>query len=260
MKRLKVLLCIVAFACCGLTHAQEFPMRWTDPLTSALASTFKTIKHVDWQDGLVSLYGIQSPSAENVTVVDDPLARGRKVAQVYIRSDQNYTQVANGSPRAEMVFGGDVEFVQGNDYLVQWSTYIPQSYVFDPKLLMVVAQIHQGPTAGSPAMELDLNGGHYVVSVRGGSHQAFSKEICCAPQDQGKWVNWALRYVPDSTGAHASTQLWKDGVAVFATQGVPNAYPADNSAYLKMGIYLLSPFQSRNELTLLFGPVTIGQQ
>ncbi|MFL9889853.1 heparin lyase I family protein [Paraburkholderia sp. RL17-381-BIF-C] len=260
MKRLKPFLWASVFACSGPTHAQEFSMRWTDPSTSALASTFTTVNRWNWQNGLDLLYGIQSPSADNVTIVDDPVVQGRKAVKVYIRSDQNYSQVANGSPRAEMVFKGDLKFVQGKDYLVQWSTYIPPSYLFDPNLLMVITQIHQGPSAGSPAMELDLNGSTYVVSVRGGSHGAYSKQICCATQDRGKWVNWALRYVPDSNGAHASTQLWKDGVAVFATQGVPNAYTGDNDAYLKMGIYLLSPFQSLDELTLLFGPVTIGQQ
>jgi hypothetical protein len=108
-------------------------------------------------------------------------------------------------------------------------------------------------------MELDLNGSDYVVSIRGGSSGTESKQICCATQDQGKWINWALRYVPDASGVHASTQLWKDGVAVFGTQGVPNAYPGDNDSYLKMGIYLLSSFQGLSQITLLFGPVTIGQ-
>jgi hypothetical protein len=260
MKRLNSFVCIVFLMHCCVVHAQEVSMRWTDPTTSVLGSTFTTVKRSNWQTGLGALYGIQSPSADNITVVDDPLLPERKVVQVYIRSDQNFSQVANGSPRAEMVFGGDLKFVQGKDYLLRWSTYIPPSYVFDPKLLMVITQIHQSQLTGSPPMELDLNGSSYVISVRAGSHGTYSKQICCAPQDQGKWVNWALRYVPDSSGTHASTQLWKDGVAVFATQGVPNAYPGDNNAYLKMGIYLLSLFQGLNQITLLFGPVTGGQQ
>lgn len=260
MKRVKIFLWTFVFIYGWSAHAQEIPMRWTDPTTSALASTFTTIKSSDWQAGLGSLYSIQSPSADNVTIVDDPLVPGRKVVQVYVRSDQNYSQVANGSPRAEMVFSGDVKFVQGQVYLVRWSTYIPSSYVFDPKNLMVVTQIHQSSLTGSPPVELDLSGSNYNVSVRGGSQAVYSKQICCAQQDQGKWVNWALRYVPDASGVHSSTQLWKDGVAVFATQGVPNAYPGDNNAYLKMGIYLLSLFQSISQITLLFGPVTIGQQ
>ncbi|MFM0395709.1 heparin lyase I family protein [Paraburkholderia phytofirmans] len=260
MKRLKPFLCVFVLSCCWSAHAQDLSMQWSDPTISSLGSTFTTLARSDWQAGLGLLSSVQSPSADNVTIVDDPFVAGRKVVQVYVRSGQNYSQVANGSVRAEMVFKRDVKFVQKQDYLVRWSTYIPASYVFDPKLLMVITQIHQSALAGSPAMELDLNGSNYVVSVRGNSHEAYSKQICCASQDQGKWVNWALRYVPDSSGAHASTQLWKNGVAVFATQGVPNAYPGDNDAYLKMGIYLLSPFQSLNQITLLFGEVTIGQQ
>ncbi|MGA7779075.1 MAG: heparin lyase I family protein [Paraburkholderia sp.] len=259
MKGIKLFIWVCLLVPGWAAHAQVFPLRWTDPATSALASTFTTIKSSDWQNGLGSLSGIQSPSADNVTIVNDPLAEGRQVAQVYIRSDQNYSQVDNGSPRAEMVFSGDVKFVQGQDYLVRWSTYIPTSYAFAPKLLMVITQIHQSALAGSPPVELDINGSDYVVSIRGGSGGTESKQICCAAQDQGKWINWALRYVPDASGVHASTQLWKDGVAVFGTQGVPNAYPGDNDSYLKMGVYLLSSFQGLSQITLLFGPVTIGQ-
>lgn len=260
MKRLIVLPCLCILLISRIACAQVEPMRWSDPGTSVLASTFTTIASADWQNGLSVLGGIQSPSAGNVTIVADPLDASRPVVQVYIRSNQNYSQVANGSPRAEMVFSNNLKFVQGKDYLLRWSTYIPPDYVFDPKLVLVITQIHQTALGGSPPMELDLNGGNYVVSMRGGSSGSASKLICCAQQDQGKWVDWALRYVPDSSGVHASTQLWKDGVAVFGTQGFPNAYPGDNGSYLKMGLYLISPFQSQSQITLLFGPVTVGQQ
>ncbi|WGS53973.1 polysaccharide lyase [Paraburkholderia sp. D15] len=261
MKRPIFLLCFCMTLLFAKTAcAQVVPMRWSDPWASALASTFTMIESENWQSGLSALQGIQSPSADNVTIVDDPLDTSQPAVQVYVRSDQNYSQVANGAVRAEMVFGNHLKFVQGKDYLLRWRTYIPPDYVFDPKLVMVITQIHQTALSGSPPMELDLNGGNYVVSMRGGPSVTTSKSICCAQQDQGRWVDWALRYMPDAGGVHASTQLWKDGVAVFGTQGFPNAYPGDNSAYLKMGIYLLSPFQTRNQITLLFGPVTVGQQ
>lgn len=249
-------------AFCGLSSAQQLTVRWTDPSMSALESTFDSMYQVDWQDGIDPAMTLQRANPGDITVVNDPVVSERKALQVSIAKNENFSQVANGLPRAELVFPESVRFAQGTDYLVRWSTYIPSAYAFDSS--QIITQIHQGPASGSPPIMLTITGGNYTFAEHSGSQsdQGTVFSICCATADQGKWVHWALRYVPDATGDHASTQLWKDGTSVYASRGVENAYPGDNVSYLKMGLYIPGGWKQKDPgpIVLLYGPVSVAHR
>jgi Polysaccharide lyase len=227
------------------------------------ASFYHTVYATDWSGGIDAAIGMQSPEPGAVSVVSDPVSHQRKAVRVSIARDQIYAGVANGSPRAELVFSNLVRFEVGRDYLIQWSTYLPASFEFDTAQMQVITQIHQGVASGPPPIMLTLSGSDYTFSERGGEHTEHGRgpRICCAAQDRGKWVHWALRYVPDSSGRQAVTQLWKDGRPVYLAGGAPNAYPDDRQAYLKLGLYKpgwhLQPSHV-NTLMLLYGPVSVG--
>jgi hypothetical protein len=238
------------------------PAQGTSP-AKVPTGLYHTLYATDWRNGIDTAIGVQSPGPGAVAVVNDPVASGRKAVRVSIARDENFSGVANGSPRAELVFSNLVQFEVGRDYLIQWSTYLPESFEFDPAQMQIITQIHQGVAGGPPPIMLTLSGSDYTFSERGGEHTEHGRgpRICCAAQDRGKWVHWALRYVPDSSGQHAVTQLWKDGQPVYLAGGAPNAYPDDRHAYFKVGLYKpgwhLQP-SSVDRLTLFYGPVSIG--
>ncbi|MPW20861.1 hypothetical protein GCT13_29340 [Paraburkholderia sp. CNPSo 3157] len=227
--------------------------------------TYETLYARNWLDGIGSGIGVQANPGD-IAVVDDPVYPGRKVLRVSISKNENFSKIANGVPRAELLFPEPVRFAQGTDYLIQWSTYIPADFAFDSKQAVIITQIHQGKWIGGPTVALALLGARYALSERGGQSTAnvsAGKWLCCADKDRGRWVNWALRYVADEKGYHASTQLWKDGRSVFETQGVPNAYLGVQDAYLKMGLYK-SGWNSEpsdvDRIAMLFGPVSVSSK
>jgi hypothetical protein len=265
---------IKSFACtfaaagllfCGVAEAQSPSVDWSDPTTQILASTYQPIYVANWQNGIDKAIGVQANPLD-VSVVADPVVSGRNALRVSISRDESFANVANGTPRAELLLPAPVKFAQGRDYLVRWSTFLPLDFEFDSKQLAIITQIHQSSTAGSPTIALTILGTQYVVSQRGGlnpSAVSGAISICCADVDKGKWVNWALRYVPDETGTHSSLELYKDGRSVYAMQGVPNAYLNDQSAYLKIGLYKsawLTQPSDVNQITMFFGPVYVSQR
>lgn len=240
-------------------------MTWTDPEMTALASTYDTLFSTKWTDGIDAGIGVQANPGD-ITIVADPLVAGRKAVRVHMSQSENFSKIANGVPRAELIFPKAVTFSQGPDYLLRWSTFIPAGFTFDNKQAVIITQVHQGDWVGGPTIALSLQGKQYAISERGGadtSTVSAGKWLCCADADEGKWVNWSLRYVADDSGHHASTQLWKDGHAVFASQGVPNAYPGVQDAYLKMGLYKSAwntAASDVSEITLFFGPVSVSKK
>jgi hypothetical protein len=260
--------CVVGAAAlfgCGIAGAQTKVVSWSDPDTQTLASTYDSLYAVDWQDGLNAQIGVQAmPSA--LTVVADPIVLGRNALRASMSRGQDFSGVANGTPRAELLFPAPVAFEQGKDYLIRWSTFLPSDFIFDSQQLLIITQIHQSLTVGSPTIALGLLGTQYGISQRGGSNPTVSsggKWLCCADADRGKWVHWTLRYVPDDTGSHSSLELYKNGTSVYAAQGAPNAYLQDQSSYLKIGLYKAAwktQPSDVSQITMFFGPVSVSQR
>jgi Polysaccharide lyase len=253
---------VVALLLCGLAacggHTPDQELMRADP-----AGRYQTLYATDWADGIDASLGRQAATADALSVVADPLDPTRYALQASIARDDDFSHVANGSPRAELVFSNAARFEAGRDYVVRWTTLIPASFEFGPHETQLITQIHQGTASGPPPIMLTLSSADYTFSERGGEHTEHGRgpRICCAPDDRGKWVHWTLRYVPDSTGLHAVTQLWKDAQLVYEGRGAPNAYPDDRQAYLKIGLYKpgwQTSGSSVDKLTILYGPLSIG--
>lgn len=227
-------------------------------------SAWAPLAHADWRDGLSSAVAPQANPGD-IEIVPDPDDSLRKVLRATIARHESYAHVANGTPRAEVLFREPAAFTQGSDYLVRWSTYIPRDFEFDGKQLVIISQILTSAKVGGhgPTVALTLLGTNYYISTRGGVHvqkTTAGAKLCCADDDKGKWVHWTLRYIPDDSGQESLTQLWKNGDSVFRSRNVPNAYLGDQHAYLKVGLYKAGWEKEPSDTevqTLLFGPVSI---
>jgi hypothetical protein len=251
---------VAAFASAAHVGATEVSVP-----NSADANAYVTLYETDWQQGVDPRIGIQA-NPGGIALVDDPENPARKVLRAHIDRGERYAGVANGVPRAELLFPAPVRFEQGRDYLVRWSTWLPADFSFDSRQLMIITQVNQGKWTGAPTLALALLGNRYAMSVHGGvRHDEVSagKWLCCADGDRGRWVHWAIHYVPDETGQQALTELYKDGSRVFEARGVQNAYPAVQDAYLKLGLYKpnwdIAPTDVVTS-TVLYGPLSVSRR
>jgi hypothetical protein len=234
-----------------------------EPRTAPADETAWTlVARVDWLDGLSSAVSPQANPGD-IEIVPDPADASRKVLRATIARRESFTHVANGSPRAEVLLREPATFAQGFDYLVRWSTYIPRNFEFDNKQLVIISQIHQSAKEGGPTIALTLLGTNYYISTRGGMQSqktTAGATLCCADSDKGKWVHWTLRYIPDDSGHRSLTQLWKDGESVFHSEHVANAYPGDQHAYWKVGLYKAGWEKEPSDAqvqTLFYGSISI---
>jgi hypothetical protein len=253
---LRSFFCIVwILTCCSSLARANSDLFWDD-------DAGKRIAYVDWQAGLTDAVSVQANPGD-IAIVPDPADASHKVLRMTIAKPESYTLVANGTPRAELLFHDPATFAQGSEYLVLWSTYIPRDFEFDGKQMLIISQIHQSAREGSPTVALTLLDKNYYISTRGGpavQKTSAGAKICCADTDRGKWVNWTLRYVPDDSGQRSLTQLWKDGASVFHSDHVANSYPNDQHAYLKIGLYKSAwkkEPSDANVQTLFYGSVSI---
>lgn len=200
---------------------------------------------------------IQAPRQDSISISS---AGQGSVLKVSINKNDDYSHVANGAPRAELSFVNVCRFSRGKEYLIRWSTLIPDDFEFDAQQPEGIAQIHEGARAGSPPFGLNLNGSRYTVRLEG---RAGNNDVADASFDKGKWVQWSLRYIPDDSGSSAVTELYKDGKIVLNGNGTKNAWEGDDAAYFKIGIYKWW-WQSRpsnvNVRTMYFGDVTIAER
>jgi hypothetical protein len=205
---------------------------------------------------------LQQPTPGSMTLAISPCQPSIQSLRVFIRKDEDYSRIANGAPRAEINFGGKVNFQIGKEYRISWSTCLPPDFQFDSKQPEGISQIHEGTPKGSPPWGLNLVGGRYHVLVRDGARTQ-TQDIGSATADLGSWVHWTLHYRPDPNGINAITELEKDGASVASFNGVANAFPNDNRAYLKIGIYKWW-WQSRpsdaTERIMYFGDVSISEK
>jgi hypothetical protein len=189
----------------------------------------------DWSRGIDPRIGRQAPRDDSIRVGFVP-EFGGPALMTRMRLSDDFHAVANGTPRAEVAFDRVTQFKAREDYEIRWSTMIPGDAVFDSQQPEIITQIHQSANAGSPPFSLLLTGERYQVEVRG-RRVARRFSFGDAKADRGRVVSWLLEYKPDDTGAAAVTELYKDGVRVVKADSIENAYPEDDGAYLKLGVY-----------------------
>ncbi|RQT41251.1 heparin lyase I family protein [Burkholderia cepacia] len=214
----------------------------------------------DWRNG-VPPRSVQAPEPRSITVAAVERG-GPPMLNVRIDRNDDFAHVANGTPRAEIVLNR-VTFVNGDDYVLQWSTRLPDDFEVDDAHPEVITQILQLRPPGSPPFSLLLQGNRYGVEVRSYAKQVPRGVTFGAPaDDRGKLVCWRLHYVPDPTGDDAVTELYRNGTLVYSERGLPNMYAGDARPYLKMGIYKWAWLSGPDKVTrraISFGPVVLSK-
>lgn len=219
----------------------------------------------DWTHGVDSRLQYQRASKDAIQIVSVRGMPSGKGLRFSIQRNADYTGVANGTPRAEISFGGFLRFVRRHQYIVEWKMRIPDDYQFDNQQEEVIGQIHQGPASGYPAFALFISGnGQYEVHSRTEFQRDYVSQLFGTPLlDRGRIVKWRLVYVPDPTGLFARTELFKDGVRVFSLANVPNAYAADDRSYFKLGIYKAQWKREPSDVeirTMEYGSISISEK
>lgn len=213
----------------------------------------------DWSKGIPEGVTLERAQNSDLAVVKIHDLRFPRALVASIEKDENFSDVANGKPRAEVIVPKPIRFELGYEYFIEWFTLIPQDFGFYSS--QIITQIHQGSAYGSPPIMLALTQEGYIFRQRGSiDDEGQATPICCARTDKGKWVHWGLRYIPDTTGERAVSELWKDGRLVAKLTGQPNAYRDGLPSYLKVGIYMPGGWKpvERGPIRLFFGPITIS--
>jgi hypothetical protein len=225
---------------------------------------WQTIFQTDWRTGIDQGIAVQAPSRTSIEVVDASPA-GSAALRVVIHRTDNFQSVANGSPRAEIDFAPLFLITRNAEYEISWSTILARDFKFDTQQPEILAQIHQGPNSGSPPVAILLDGERYVLEVRGSGKAVARRYVLGeASPDLGREVRWLLRYRADHTGVDSEILLFKQGVLVArCMQGCMNAYPDDDQAYLKLGIYKwwwAERATDVTERTVFYGAVSVRKR
>lgn len=203
---------------------------------SQIAMTYKPISSTDFETGSITQGGTNyydwyvQANTGAITTVTAPAGKGGIAAKVTINKSDNFSKVANGTPRAELQ--SRKTLYTGKDYKIEWKTYLPLDFKFDnPDNRELFMQVHQTAGDGSPPIEVGLSGNkYYYDSNFFGAPKAFND----ASLDRGKWISWTMHFKPSATGG-AITEIYKNGVLLVTYTG-KNAYSTGNG-YMKTGIY-----------------------
>ncbi|WP_084162327.1 heparin lyase I family protein [Paraburkholderia bannensis] len=199
---------------------------------------YEQIYRSDWGGGIDSRLVIQAPQGA-ISIVENPVQH-RSMLKVVVHRSDDFSGVANGTPRGEIAFAKIFRYSLGKTYDVNWSTLIPDDYKFDSLQPELFSQILQGKNAGlgSPPFSIRFVDGKYEVEIRNARDAKANVFTFGNPQaDKGRLVRWRLLYRPDSTGRDAVTDLYMNDIKVVHCSGCGNAYENDNDAYFKIGIY-----------------------
>lgn len=221
-------------------------------------SNFESGKIVPHPHNADGWYTQANPSALNI--VQSPGGKKGKSLRITINKDDDFSAVANGSPRAELL--RPREFYHGETYIIKWKTFLPDFFeIDDDKNEEIITQIHQNAPSGSPPFALGIAGNRYfmVSDTPAGKNKKFFGNVT---GDKGKWINWTLEYKP-AFSANGLSKLSMNGQPVADFTG-PNAYPNRDVGYLKIGIYKWfwnkQSYPSKvNSLTVYFDDVSISQ-
>lgn len=192
----------------------------------------------DFADGTVNPWGVQANSGD-ISVVTSPTDSSKKVMKAHINVNEDFSHVANGTPRSELV---DHKIVINNDseYLIKFSTYLPSDFQMEnlysnPHIFF---QVLQNVILGSPPLSIGIDKDNYrMASCTGDGHSkrpAVVKPLGKVTDDLGKWVDWMVFYRP-SYSENGKIIIWKNKQVVINYTGFC-AYK-DVTSYIKTGIY-----------------------
>ncbi|WP_321787172.1 heparin lyase I family protein [Paraburkholderia sp. J94] len=231
---------------------------------SSQVDDWKTIFVSDWRSGIDPRLSIQAPNEKSIEI-EGSYPSSNSMLRFYLRRTDDFSRVANGSPRAEISFKRIFSIERNKDYQISWSIFFPGNFKFDRDQPEIFMQIHQGSNSGSPPIAILLDGQRYVMELRDSDKAVAQRfDLGNASNDLGSRVHWELRYRADHAGDRALTDLYKDGELVArCLRPCANAYLDDDNAYLKLGIYKWRWTDAPSDVTertVFFGPVRVRER
>lgn len=178
----------------------------------------------------------------DIEIVPNPTKFSKNVMKAHINIDEDFSNIANGSPRAEILDAG-VMIINDSEYLIKFKTYLPKDFQFETNYSnpSIFFQVHQQDIyLGSPPFAMEIDKGQYVMtSMTSPVGVPKDFEFSVIPfgkikNDLGKWVDWKVFYKP-SHSERGRVIIWKNGALVLDYTGCC-AYN-NSTGYLKFGIY-----------------------
>ena len=209
-----------------------------------MQKAYSQVLYTDFADNTVKPWGIQANSGD-IAVVPDPAGISGNVMKVHINVNENYSGVANGVPRAEILSlnnypAWNYYFNNDSEYVIRFKTFLPADFQFEtvysnPHLFV---QVHQNLSSGSPQFSIVIDGTNYKFAsdsaLSTADHTEFSRIIGSVSGDLNSWVEWIIFYRP-SHDIGGEVIIWKNKQLLYHYKGVC-AYSAPQG-YLKFGIY-----------------------
>jgi hypothetical protein len=214
--------------------------------------SYQTFFSTDFASGFDSCLTSQNPAA--LSIIDAPGGGGGKVMKV---------RATRGAGAAGVDFSNCSALKGGRDYMITWTTYVPPDYLVDKNNPETVFEIRQGHGSGPAPFSLSIRGDQYEADLHNGAaarHYDIGPVGGMGPQsgDKGYWVRWTLHYRPDAIGRNSATDLYKNDVLVMSANGVPNAYPGDDAAYIRTGVDKSWSGSELSQRSVYFGDIAIG--
>ena len=179
---------------------------------------------------------VQSNTGD-IVIAPAPGGKGGNAAKISISKNENFSNVANGSPRAELQ--SEDMLAQNTTYTFSFSTYIPTSTIFDIsgyQQRMDFFQTHQNTpdmSNGWAIRGLGLDGSNYYVD----DYTVSNKQVLgSASADVGKWVNWLITYKVSPTDGSGLYTITKNGTQIYSDTR-RTFYSGQSPIYCKFGIY-----------------------
>lgn len=193
----------------------------------------------DFSDGTVNPWGIQANPGD-ITVVTDPLDATKKAMKATMNINEDFSNVANGAPRAEIAYTKQ-QLVNDTTYVIMFRTYLPKDFQMESTYSSPHAffQVHQNIPGGSPQLSLQIDKNQYRMTSNSSEsspsqYAPVIKTIGTINGDLGKWTDWTILYKP-SYSTTGQVVVWKNGALVLNYAGVC-AYKG-LTGYLKFGLY-----------------------
>ena len=204
---------------------------------------YQPVSQTDFETGTISGgntyyrdWLVQSNTGD-IVIAPAPGGKGGNAAKVSISKNENFSNVANGSPRAELQSGYTLAL--NTYYTFSFNTYIPSSSIFDKagyEQRMDFFQTHQNTpdmSDGWAIRGLGLDGTHYYVD----DYTVSNKQILGdASADVGKWVHWVITYKVAATDGSGLYAISKNGTQVYS-DSKRTFYSGQSPIYCKFGVY-----------------------
>ena len=183
------------------------------------------------------------PNKQRASIVANPhidsINSSPSVGRIRIFYNDNYSNVANGTPRAEFSKDAYFNFDYGGTYRITWDDYLPLSFVSDsttPKhnYTYLVQCFSTGMQGAVLVLYQDMN--QYAFTQRIAGIYYNKTNFGNINSDRGKWQHWELKFYVDST-SNGWAVIRHNGVKVDSNHARTFPQTSNQKFYLKIGLY-----------------------